>query len=265
MARTLGTGFDRGGFASTRLCDCETCAHTPDTLRHTYRDGLRRSGTNTRTTGQALADPYSSARFYMDCRARTGEVCLARTRGSSAKANTRHMMFLHKLKNCCLTALPTAWKSTAWLLKLMIPISLAITILQHTGLLAKIALCLHPLFVHLGLPGASAVAFLSGATAGTYAGIAAMMSMPLTMKQATILSMMIALCHALPMECAVNRMTGSSFWKMATIRVLMAGLCGLLLNPLLPAADAAFIYLGAPADSTFQEVCITWMISQVKM
>ena len=175
------------------------------------------------------------------------------------------MMFLHKLKNCCLTALPTAWKSTAWLLKLMIPISLAITLLQHTGLLAKIALCLHPLFVHLGLPGASAVAFLSGATAGTYAGIAAMMSMPLTMKQATILSMMIALCHALPMECAVNRMTGSSFWKMATIRVLMAGLCGLLLNPLLPAADASFIYLGAPADSTLQEVCVTWMLSQVKM
>ena len=147
----------------------------------------------------------------------------------------------------------------------MIPISLAVTLLQHYGVLAWIATYLHPVFVHLGLPGASAVAFVSGASAGTYAGIAAMMSMPLTMRQATILSLMIALCHALPMECAVNRNTGSSFWLMAVLRIAMAFVCAALLNLFLPETTASYIYLGSAPDSTIAQVMVTWVLSQVKM
>ena len=96
----------------------------------------------------------------------------------------------------------------------MIPISLIVTLLQHYSVLEQFASLLNPFFSYLGLPGTSAVIFVSGALAGTYAGIAAMTAIPLTMKQASILAVMIALCHALPMECAVNKKTGSSFWKM---------------------------------------------------
>ena len=170
-----------------------------------------------------------------------------------------------KLMQCCRKAVPSTWKSASWLLKLMIPISLTVTLLQHTGVLAWIATYLHPVFVHLGLPGASAVTFISGATAGTYAGIAAMMSMPLTMRQATILAMMIALCHALPMECAVNRKTGSAFWEMAALRIGMAFLCAFVLNLVLPEASAPYIYLGAEPHSTLPQVLVTWVVSQLKM
>ena len=172
---------------------------------------------------------------------------------------------MKKIKDCIKAALPATWKSTAWLLKLMIPISLAVTLMQHFGILAWIASWINPLFIHFGLPGESAVVFISGAAAGTYAGIAAMMSIPLTMKQATILALMIALCHALPMECAVNRKTGSSFWKMAVIRIVMALACALTLNALLPEMAGRYIYLGADADSSFSEVMATWAVSQVKM
>ena len=172
---------------------------------------------------------------------------------------------MNKLKYCCTKALPSTWKSASWLLKLMIPISLAVTLLQHYGVLEWIAGYLHPVFVHLGLPGASAVAFISGASAGTYAGIAAMMSMPLTMRQATILAMMVALCHALPMECAVNRKTGSSFWEMAVLRIAMAFVCAFVLNLILPEAAGSYIYLGAAADSSIGEVMSTWVVSQLKM
>ena len=109
------------------------------------------------------------------------------------------VMKTEKFKESVVSALPGTWKSSVWLLKLMIPISLAVTLMQHLGVLAWIAVRVNPLFVHLGLPGESSVAFLSGAAAGTYAGLAAMMSIPLTMKQASILALMIALCHSLPM------------------------------------------------------------------
>ena len=162
-------------------------------------------------------------------------------------------------------AMPATVRSATWLLKLMIPISLCVTLLQHYGVLERIAVILNPVFSHLGLPGASSVTFISGAAAGTYAGIAAMMSMPLTMKEATILSLMIALCHALPMECAVNKKTGSSFWKMCLIRVVMAFLCAALVNRFIPATSDRFIYLGAAADSTLSQVLATWLLSQLKM
>ena len=172
---------------------------------------------------------------------------------------------MNRIIECFKEAVPASWKSTKWLLKLMIPISLAVTLMQHFGILTWIATWINPLFVHFGLPGESAVAFISGATAGTYAGIAAMMSIPLTMKQASILALMIALCHALPMECAVNRKTGSSFWKMGAIRIVMALVCALILNIILPDMQGKYIYLGAEADSSFAEVITIWGVSQIKM
>ena len=172
---------------------------------------------------------------------------------------------MNRIIECFRLAMPASWKSTKWLLKLMIPISLAVTLMQHFEILAWIATWINPLFIHFGLPGESAVAFISGATAGTYAGIAAMMSIPLTMKQASILALMIALCHALPMECAVNRKTGSSFWKMGAIRIVMALVCALILNIILPDMQGKYIYLGAEADSSFWEVMKIWGVSQIKM
>ncbi|MDO4497314.1 MAG: nucleoside recognition domain-containing protein [Bacteroidales bacterium] len=166
---------------------------------------------------------------------------------------------------CLKVALPATWKSASWLLKLMIPISLGVTLLQHYGILEVLASYLHPLFVHLGLPGASAIAFISGAMAGTYAGLAAMMSMPLNMKEATILGIMIALCHALPMESAVNRKTGSSFWKMSLIRIFMAFGSAFLLNLFLGESSEKYIYLGVPANSTTAEMLSGWVVSQLKM
>ena len=163
------------------------------------------------------------------------------------------------------SAVPGTRKSAAWLLKLMIPISLGVTLLQYYGILEWMAQYLHPVFVYIGLPGASAVTFISGATAGTYAGIAAMMSMPLTLREATIISLMIALCHALPMECAVNRMTGSSFWKMCVIRIVMAFACAFILNMVLPDMNAKYLYLGASAYSSLWDVLDVWFVSQLKM
>lgn len=166
---------------------------------------------------------------------------------------------------CLRQAVPTAGASALWLLKLMIPISLGVTLAHHYGVLDMIALWLNPLFSVLGLPGSSAVAFVSGATAGTYAGIAAMMSMPLTMREATILALMIALCHALPMECAVNRKTGSSFWKMGIIRVVMAIVCAILLNLVLPPMEERYMFLGAESGGELSEVMTLWAWSQLKM
>lgn len=147
----------------------------------------------------------------------------------------------------------------------MIPISLIVTLLQHYGVLEQFASLLNPFFSYLGLPGTSAVIFVSGALAGTYAGIAAMTAIPLTMKQASILAVMIALCHALPMECAVNKKTGSSFWKMGILRILMALLCAAVLNIVLPQFPGHYLYMGVPSTVSLETLLSAWLVSQLKM
>ena len=147
----------------------------------------------------------------------------------------------------------------------MIPISLIVTLLQHYSVLEQFASLLNPFFSYLGLPGTSAVIFVSGALAGTYAGIAAMTAIPLTMKQASILAVMIALCHALPMECAVNKKTGSSFWKMGILRILMALLCAAVLNIVLPQFPGHYLYMGVPSTVSLETLLSAWLVSQLKM
>lgn len=163
------------------------------------------------------------------------------------------------------SALPPTWKSASWLLKLMIPISLSVALLQHWGVLAWIAGYLNPLFSMMGLPGESAVLFISGSAAGTYAGVAAMMSVHLTLRQATIVGIMILICHALPMECTVNHKTGSNFWRMGLIRILMAFVAAMFLNQVLPAMSIPYLYIGAAAESSLSQVLLTWLISQAKI
>ena len=172
---------------------------------------------------------------------------------------------LDKLMQSFRSALPATWKSASWLLKLMIPISLTVTLLQHWGVLAWMAGYLNPLFSVLGLPGESAILFISGAAAGTYAGVAAMMSVHLTLRQATIVGIMILLCHALPMECTVNHKTGSSFWRMGLIRIVVAFVAAMCLNLLLPEMSQPYLYVGAAAESSLTEVLLTWAVSQIKI
>lgn len=122
----------------------------------------------------------------------------------------------------------------------MIPISLAVRLLQYYGVIEWLAQYLNPVFVHLGLPGASAIAFLTSASVTTYACLAVMLSLEITVRQATILAIMSLICHALPLESAVVKKVGSNPYKMAVLRISGAFLAALYLNMVLPEMDAPF-------------------------
>lgn len=155
---------------------------------------------------------------------------------------------------------------TLWLLKMMIPISLAVTLLQHYGAIAFAARYIDPLFRLMGLPGESAVVFITGAALTTYAAVAVLLSLTLTLRQATIISLMVLLCHALPMECTVTRRTGSSFAGMVVLRILMAFAAAFYLNLILPEMPQTFGFATAPhAETTLAEVAENWTVSNLKL
>lgn len=173
-------------------------------------------------------------------------------------------------KSVFLSLLQRAWrptvKTTLWLLKIMLPVSLAMVLLQYSGFIGWLSGHLDVVFRFLGLPTASAFAFVTGAFVGTYGGLAAMLALPLTLREATIVTLMILICHSLPMECAVMRKTGSSFMRMAVLRVVAAFVVAACLNLLLPESDAPFSTGVAQQDAQpLSVILLDWCWSSLKM
>lgn len=157
-------------------------------------------------------------------------------------------------------------KTTLWLLKIMIPISFAVCLAQYFGFIEWCAGWLNPLFCHIGLPGASSIAFLTGATSTTYAALAVMMSMELTRRQATIIAIMVLICHALPLECTVNKKVGSKPFRMGFLRICGALLAAVYLNLVLPELSDPFSALPlSSAEASLIEVLKGWLISSMKL
>ena len=163
-------------------------------------------------------------------------------------------------------SLRPAVKTTSWLLKIMLPISLAVCLLQYYGVIAWCAQWLNPLFCHIGLPGASSIAFLTGATVTTYAALAVMMTMELTLRQATIIAIMVLICHALPLECTVVKKVGSHPIRMGLLRIAGALLAAIYLNIVLPEMSEPFSALSVSAsEASIGQVLQGWLISSLKL
>lgn len=173
---------------------------------------------------------------------------------------------MKKLLTCFEDAFAPSVKTTLWLLKIMVPISLAVILMQHYGVIAWLSQYLNPVFQYLGLPGASAIAFLTAASVTTYAGLAVMMSMALTMREATILAVMMVLCHALPLECAVINKVGSNPYKMGLLRIMAAFIAAFGLNIVLPSMPRPFIARHTvAADVSVWDVVWQWACGSVRM
>lgn len=163
-------------------------------------------------------------------------------------------------------ALKPSMKTSAWLLRLMLPISLAVQLLQYYSVIEWLAMWLNPVFSYLGLPGASAIAFMTSAGVTTYAGLAVMLSMTLTMRQATIIAIMSLICHALPLESAVVKKVGSKPFRMALLRIAAAFMAAVYLNLVLPEMAEPFggIQIADSPDSLLG-VMLQWLVSSIKL
>lgn len=173
--------------------------------------------------------------------------------------------FIHTLRTCVASSFQPTKKTTVWLLKIMLPISFIVTVAQRYGIIDWIANYLDPIMHIVGLPGRAAVGFLTGAFVTTYAGIAAMLQLSLSMREATIVGIMICLCHALFVESAVNKKVGSSFWRMFAIRMTMAFVCAFLLNALLPAEMSGTFGANITMDEDSEHWIWAWTLSAIKM
>jgi hypothetical protein len=132
------------------------------------------------------------------------------------------------------SALPKAGKTIWWLLKIILPISFLVSLMNYLGVIALIATYLSPIFSIIGLPGESAIVFISSLFLTLYAPIAIMATLALDMREVTILALMCLISHNMFVETAIQKKTGSSAVVMFSLRLFTSFLAAYILNKLLP-------------------------------
>ena len=168
-----------------------------------------------------------------------------------------------RLWPCVAKAYPPALKTGLWLLYITVPVSFGVLLMKLTGMLHGIARLFEPLFSLFGLPGESALVFVTACFLNIYSCIAVIETLGLTGRVVTILALMCLISHNLPVESAVQKKTGTSFVRITLVRLATSFFGAFALNILLP-EDAVQLVPDGPGgelivNGIWTEVT-TWLI-----
>ena len=121
-----------------------------------------------------------------------------------------------------------------FLLKIMIPVSIIVKILQEYGLIEIIANTMNPAMGAVGLPGEFSLVIATAMLVNIYAAVIVLFSLSIqnvyTVAQVTILACMMLMAHALPIEARIAQKAGVRLWFTLTLRILGAFFFGIILH-----------------------------------
>ncbi|MGM0688316.1 MAG: nucleoside recognition domain-containing protein [Bacillota bacterium] len=118
-----------------------------------------------------------------------------------------------------------------WLLiKIIIPVSCLVAVLDYYGIIDLIAGFFSPAMRLFGLPGEATIALILSFFVNFYAALGVITTMSLTPQQITVLAVMIGICHELPIETLVCSYTGLRIPVSAALRIFTALGAGILVN-----------------------------------
>lgn len=143
-----------------------------------------------------------------------------------------------RLAHCIKTALPQGMKAAIWLLKLTIPVSFVVFLLDFFGILNVVGLAVAPFFELIGLSGQASVVLITSVFTNIYSVIAVMTTLGIGFREGTILAVMCLISHALIVETAIQKKTGSAAWRMIATRLSASFIAAWGLNLMLPAEGA---------------------------
>ena len=139
-----------------------------------------------------------------------------------------------RLIRCVKEVLPSTTKTCIWIIKITVAVSFAMMLLKYFQILPWISNAVSPVFKVFGLPGATALAYVSGYFVNVYSCIAVMTTLELDWRALTILCTMVMCSHSMVLETAVLKKTGANGVRMVIVRTLSAFILGIVLNLILP-------------------------------
>lgn len=154
------------------------------------------------------------------------------------------------------------------LLKVMLPALVAVKIAQTFGLVDSLGIFLSPVMALLGLPAVLGIVWATALATNLFTALVVFFQMAgelsLTVEQVSVLGIVLLLAHSLPVEGAVAKRAGISWWTTVTLRVGGAIVLGTAMHSAYSALDiyqmpAQFHWQPTQVDDTL----LSWLVSQL--
>ena len=166
--------------------------------------------------------------------------------------------------SCVRAALPVAMKTSIWFLKIMLPVSLFVTLLSYFNILPYISSFASPLFTLIGLPGDAALVFVTSIFTNIYTVIALLSTLDFSVREGVIMAMMCLISHNFVVETIVLQKTGSSAMWMIALRVIGSFVAAIGLNWILPEMSGKIMEETA-VTMGFEETMWHWFLSSLQL
>jgi spore maturation protein SpmB len=168
--------------------------------------------------------------------------------------------FLSRINKSIKEALPKGLKTAYWLLKITIPVSFAVVLLDYFGGLDFIAGYTSPIFKLIGLPGVAAIVLITSVFTNIYSVIAVLTTLALPTREGTIIAVMCLISHGFVIETAVLRKTGSSVFRMLLLRLTASFVVGWFLNLIMPGTSTIIAENIIRDQLVFSDVFFNWLL-----
>lgn len=155
-------------------------------------------------------------------------------------------------------SIPQGTKTALWILKLTIPITFAVFLLDVFGILNMIAGVVAPFLNYIGLSGQASIVLITSFFTNIYSVIAVMTTLGVDHREGTILAVMCLISHALVVETAIQKRTGSSPRRMVFIRLAASFISAYFLNLFLPGENLSLTGEPVLAEKEFTSALISW-------
>ena len=121
---------------------------------------------------------------------------------------------------------------TSWILiRVILPVYVAMDLLQSTPILHALGRAFGFLMRPLGLPGEAAMALVLGCLFNLYAAVGILVPLKLSAGQMTLCGLILGISHTLVIEMAVLRSIGTRYLLLTGYRLVLALLLGLAAAP----------------------------------
>ncbi|TKR57046.1 hypothetical protein D7I39_01790 [Allopusillimonas ginsengisoli] len=122
-----------------------------------------------------------------------------------------------------LTLLRRSWRMFITIARIMLPVMVVVKVAQELGLVDLVGRLITPIMGLLNLPPEAGLIWATTVLTGMFGGIATLStlasSVDMTVGQVSALGAMMLFAHSLPVEQAIVRRAGASFWLTAALRL----------------------------------------------
>jgi len=172
-----------------------------------------------------------------------------------------HTLPITRLKISVKAALPKGMQTAWWLIKITIPVSFGVMLLDYFGILRFMAQYTGPLFRMIGLPGVSAIVLVTSVFTNIYSVVAVLTVLHLPVRDGIILATMCLVSHGFIIESAVMKRTGSSVVRILLLRLAGSFVVAWMLNLVMPGSFTEQASVSIPVAGSFSDALYHWAVT----